>query len=165
MMEANKIPQHLRDFIGQHRDLYVKSGGTQGHFTDGRGAGGLYLSFACLIKYKGRKSGKTMITPLSYGHFGGEIVIIASKGGSDVHPAWYLNVHEAKEIDLQIATTAWRASVREPTGAEREKVWDYMAANYPFYNTYKKSTERIIPVVMLKPLEAIPVFKESDLTG
>jgi deazaflavin-dependent oxidoreductase (nitroreductase family) len=164
-MSTNTIPPALRAWITAHRDGYLRSGGAQGHIVDGRGSGGHFFAANCLIKFKGRKSGKTFITPLAYGAIGGEVVIVASKGGADEHPAWYLNVRESPEIAFQIATQAFRAAWREPAGAERKKIWDFMVDCFPFYATYQASTSRIIPVVVMKPLEEIPVFKESDLTA
>jgi deazaflavin-dependent oxidoreductase (nitroreductase family) len=162
-MGSNTLPDAVRAGIEKHLELYVGSGGAKGHIQDGRPSGGPFWATACLIRYKGRKSGRTLITPLSYGMIGGEIVIVASKGGADAHPAWYLNLVESPEIDVQVATQAWRATWREPQGAERDKVWAFISGTYPFYTQYQKRTERLIPVVMLKPYEEIPVFKLSDL--
>ncbi|HKX79355.1 MAG TPA: nitroreductase/quinone reductase family protein [Novosphingobium sp.] len=150
------------DFIGQHRDLYIQSGGAKGHIIDNRNVGGHYFATTCLIRYQGRKSGRWMITPLCYGDIGGEVVIVGSKGGADHHPSWYLNVHDMDEMQFQIATQAFRAKIREPEGAEREKVWTYMVDSYPYYANYQKSTDRLIPLVMLTPQEEIPVFTMDD---
>jgi deazaflavin-dependent oxidoreductase (nitroreductase family) len=154
----------MRDSLAAHRRLYLTSGGAQGHIVNGLAAGGHFLSTNCLIRYRGRRSGKTMITPLCYGCMGGEVVIVASKGGADDHPAWYLNIREAAEIDLQIATQAFRASLREPEGAERRKAWAFMADFYPFYSKYQAATSRVIPVLMMKPFEEIAPFAVSDLS-
>lgn len=117
----------------------------------------------CLIKHVGRKSGRTLILPLIYGMVEGEIVIVASKGGSPTHPAWYLNIAAANEVEVQIATQAFRATWREPTDAERQRIWDQMVAIYPPYAEYQESTDRLIPLVLMKPVAAISVFKEADL--
>jgi deazaflavin-dependent oxidoreductase (nitroreductase family) len=119
----------------------------------------------CLIRYLGRKSGKVFVTGLIYGDIGGEVVICASKGGADSHPAWYLNIQDRQTVDFQIATQAFRATWREPQGEERRKVWNFMVDVLPAYAKYQASTERAIPLVMMKPIEAIDVFKESDATG
>lgn len=153
------------DWVAEHRVMYLRSGGTQGHIMDVRAVGGRVFSTHCLIKYSGRKSGKTFITPLSYGDIGGEVVICASLGGADHHPAWYLNLVGTSEIHFQIATQAYRASWREPEGAERDKVWAFMQDCFPFYTTYQASTRRVLPLVMMKPIESIAVFNESDATG
>jgi deazaflavin-dependent oxidoreductase (nitroreductase family) len=154
-----------RDWVTEHREMYLRSGGAQGHIMDITAVGGRAFATHCMIKYVGRKSGKVFITPLCYADIGGEVVICASKGGADDHPAWYLNVVGKSEIEFQIATQAFRATWREPEGAERQKVWDFMVDCFPFYADYQKSTDRIIPLVMLKVIEPIPVFKESDATG
>lgn len=154
-----------RDWVSEHREMYLRSGGAEGHIMDITPVGGRSFATHCMIKYVGRKSGKTFITPLCYGDIGGEVVIVGSKGGADSHPAWYLNIRDSKQVDFQIATQAFRATWREPEGAEYEKVWTFMVDNFPFYADYQASTARKIPLVMLKAIEPIAVFKESDATG
>jgi deazaflavin-dependent oxidoreductase (nitroreductase family) len=160
-----EISKVRRDWASEHREMYLRSGGTQGHIVDITAVGGHAFSTHCLVKYKGRKSGKIFITGLCYADIGGEVVICASKGGADHHPDWYLNIAASKEVEFQVGTQAFRATWREPAGAEREKVWALMVNNFPFYAKYQAATDRIIPLVMLKAIESIPVFKESDATG
>lgn len=93
-----------------------------------------------------------------YGNTGGEIVIVASKGGADTNPKWYLNIRHSETIGVQIATQAFDATWREPEAEERHQVWAYMTHLFPPYLGYQTSTERHIPVVMLKPLRSIPTF-------
>lgn len=159
------IREARQDWVGEHREKYLRSGGAEGHIEDITPVGGRVLGTHLLLKYTGRKSGKVFITPLCYGDIGGEVVVCASKGGADHHPAWYLNLTEQPEVEIQIATQAFRGTWREPEGAEREKVWAFMADNYPFYNNYQDSTDRMLPLVMIQIRDAIPVFKESDATG
>jgi deazaflavin-dependent oxidoreductase (nitroreductase family) len=157
------IRETRRDWVTQHRDTYLQSGGAEGHIMDITAVGGYPFATHCLIRYQGRKSGKTFVTALCYGDIGGEVVICASKGGADTHPEWYLNIVASKDIGFQIATQAFRATWREPVGAERTKVWAFMEDSFPFYTKYQASTKRVIPLVMMKAIEPIPVFKESDL--
>ncbi len=154
-----------RDWVTEHREMYLKSGGAEGHIMDITPVGGHSFATHCLIKYTGRKSGKVFITALCYGDIGGEVVICASKGGADTHPEWYLNIAAGTEVEFQIATQAFRGTWREPEGAEREKVWAFMVDCFPFYANYQASTSRILPLVMMKAAEPIPVFRESDATG
>ena len=162
---AAAIRDTRKDFMTEHREAYLSSGGTQGHILDLTPVGGHSFTTHCMIRYTGRKSGKTFITPLIYGDIGGEVVIVASKGGADEHPAWYLNIRDSDHVEFQIATQAFRGTWREPVGAEREKVWRFMVDVFPSYATYQASTQRQIPLVMMKAVEPIPVFKESDATG
>lgn len=154
-----------RDWVSEHREKYLRSGGTEGHIEDITAVGGRAFATHCMIKYVGRKSGHVYITPLCYADIGGEVVICASKGGADHHPAWYLNLREQEFVDFQIATQAFRGTWREPEGAEREKVWSFLVDCHPFYANYQASTQRTIPLVMLKAARAIPVFQESDATA
>jgi len=154
-----------KDWVTEHREMYLRSGGAEGHIMDITAVGGRSFATHCMIKYKGRKSGKIFITPLCYADIGGEVVIVGSKGGADTHPEWYLNVIADPEVEFQIATQAFRATWREPEGAERQKVWDFVVDCFPFYGDYQKSTDRQIPLVMMKAVEPIAVFKESDATG
>ena len=156
--DAASIRAARSEWASEHRELYLSSGGTQGHIMDIREVGGREFTTHCLIKCVGRKSGKTYIRPLIYGNVGGELVIVASKGGADAHPEWYLNIREAETIGVQVATQAFEATWREPEGEERHDVWAYMAHLYPPYLAYQRSTSRHIPVVMLQTGRPIDVF-------
>jgi deazaflavin-dependent oxidoreductase (nitroreductase family) len=153
-----EIAKARRDWKTEHLEMYLGSGGSRGHIVDVSDIGGHRFTTTLLLRYTGRKSGKTIITPLIYGDIGGEVVIVASKGGADHHPAWYLNLRERKTLDFQIATQAFRATWREPQGAERERVWAFMVGLFPPYARYQASTEREIPLVMLSPTESIEPF-------
>lgn len=147
-----------RDWKTDHLGMYLDSGGAEGHIVDVSDIGGHNFTTTLLLKYIGRKSGRTIITPLIYGDTGGEVVIVASKGGADHHPTWYLNVLESKELHFQIATQAFRATWREPEGEERSRLWAFMENIFPPYISYQASTERQIPLVILKPLEPVEPF-------
>jgi deazaflavin-dependent oxidoreductase (nitroreductase family) len=159
------IPAGTVAWVKEHEKLYLLSGGTQGHIMDITGAGGYPFGTHCLIRNKGRKSGRTIINALCYGAIGGEVVICASKGGAEDSPQWYYNILANKTLDFQIATQAFRATWREPQGAEREKVWAFMVDCFPFYAVYQTRTKRLIPLVMMKSIEPLPVFTEADLSN
>lgn len=162
---ASAISAVRRDWAAEHRLRYLQSCGADGHIEDLTPVGGRPFATNCLLKYAGRKSGKVFITGLCYADIGGEVVVCASKGGADHHPNWYLNLIASPQVEFQIATQAFRGTWREPDGAEREKVWSFFVDCHPFYATYQASTDRVLPLVMLKTLEALPVFTESDATG
>jgi deazaflavin-dependent oxidoreductase (nitroreductase family) len=159
---AADIARERGGLVSRHRESYLRSGGTEGHVLDLNEVGGHAFTTHCLIRVPGRKTGKTRITPLIYGDIGGEIVVVASKGGADHHPEWYLNVRAADHVDVQVATEAFRTTWREPEDAERHKVWDFMTSVYPPYINYQKSTTRHIPLVMMTPVATIDVFTEAD---
>jgi deazaflavin-dependent oxidoreductase (nitroreductase family) len=107
----------MHDWQEQHLRRYLKSGGTEGHLYDFGPINDEGYQPICLIKHVGRKTGRRLILPLIYGMVEGEIVIVASKGGAPEHPAWYLNIAAASEVEFQVATQAFRATWRETTGS------------------------------------------------
>ena len=144
--------------MSEHLETYLSSGGTRGHIVDLSSVNGHAVTTHCLIKCVGRKSGKTYIRPLIYGNVGGEIVIVASKGGAR-HRSRVVSEHpESTTIGVQIATQAFEATWREPQYEERHRVWAYMTHLYPPYLGYQSSTARHIPVVMLRTGRSIDVF-------
>jgi deazaflavin-dependent oxidoreductase (nitroreductase family) len=154
-----EIAKARKNWKEEHLDLYLRSGGARGHIEDVSDIGGHRFTTNLLLRYTGRKSGAIMITPLIYGDIGGEVVIVASKGGADHHPAWYLNVRDSKEVAFQIATQAYRAIWREPAGAERARVWEFMVGVFPPYENYQASTQRQIPLVMMTAIAPTEIFK------
>src|SRR6478735_12495482 len=156
--DAAAIRAERGDWMKEHLTMYLDSGGAKGHIVDLSAVGGREMTTHCLIKYVGRKSGKTYIKPLIYGNVAGEIVIVASKGGADTNPEWYLNILASETIGVQIATQAFEATWREPKGEERHEVWAFMTHLFPPYLAYQRSTSRHIPVVMLKTLRPLDVF-------
>ena len=161
---AATIRESRVDWVADHRRRYLRSGGAEGHIEDLTPVGGLPFATHCLVKYVGRKSGRTLITGLTYADIGGEIVVCASRGGSDHHPEWYLNIVSAHHVDFQIGTQAFRATWREPAGDERARIWSFMTTCHPFYAGYQTTTSRVLPLVMMKPIAEIPVFREDEIT-
>ena len=154
-----EVERRTLDASRAHADEYLQSRGARGHIRDFTVVGG-YPSTPCLLlETFGRKTGERRFAPLIYGAICGQYVIVASKGGADVHPGWYLNLLDEQDVTIQIATQAFRASWREPKGAERSKIWEFMCDVYPPYRNYQAGTPREIPVVMFKPVEAVAVLE------
>jgi deazaflavin-dependent oxidoreductase (nitroreductase family) len=101
----------------------------------------------------GRKSGQprsVMLTsPLQEGS---TIVIVASRGGDDHHPAWLLNLRDNPDVEV-----AWKGEPKRPMTAriasaeERARLWPLVAADHKNYAGYQTKTEREIPLVLLEP--------------
>jgi deazaflavin-dependent oxidoreductase (nitroreductase family) len=147
---APNLPQWMRD----HTDRYLSSGGTDGHIytIDRPGAPALTVP-SLLLTTSGRKSGQKYIFPLFYGQAGGSYFVIASKGGAPEHPGWYRNILADPEVDIQVGTKKMTARARTATGEERAKLWDQAVKFFPPYADYQvKSGGREIPVVVLDPI-------------
>ena len=101
----------------------------------------------------GRKSGQpraVMLTsPLQEGD---TVVIVASKGGEDTHPAWYLNLVAKPEVEVSLAGAPKRAYIATVADAEtRARMWPIVETTYTGYAGYQKKTDREIPLVLLNP--------------
>ena len=166
---TEKTPEELQNkmiaWAKDHVNTYLTSGGTKGHVMDIRWMDAHRFTTMLLMRYVGRKSGKTMVIGIHYVNVAGEAVIFGSKGGSDQHPEWYLNLKAGSPVAFQVATQAFNATWREPEGKE----WDYLSNHLeyvsPHYKKYIRMTERKIPIVLLKAQDEIPVFKKSEIQG
>jgi F420H(2)-dependent quinone reductase len=130
--------------------------GTSGHaalykLTKGKIGGTFQGVPVALVDSVGRKSGKRRTHPLLATEDGDNLVIIASKGGVDRHPAWYHNLMANPETTVNWYGDLRRVRARETSGKERERLWKQMADVYPDYNAYQRRTERQIPVIVLEP--------------
>ncbi len=80
-------------------------------------------------------------------------IVVASKGGDDDHPAWFLNLRDNPSVTIESGPGAiHRATARIATAAERERLWPRITAAYSNYASYQNRTQREIPLVMIEPL-------------
>ncbi len=98
-------------------------------------------------------SGKVRKVPLMRVEHDGVYAAVASKGGAPEHPKWYANVRKNPVLDLQDADRSWTVRAREIEGAEREEWWARCVEAYPPYADYQTKTERLIPVLLLEPVD------------
>ncbi|MEU7739450.1 nitroreductase family deazaflavin-dependent oxidoreductase [Nonomuraea sp. NPDC049158] len=130
------------DWVADHIRRYVETDGRDGH---------LYQEWpTLLLSTRGRKSGKLRRTALIYGQDGDRYLLVASNGGSDSHPAWYLNLVADPEVTVQVLADVFSARARTVTGAERSSLWRIMASVFPLYDDYQSKAEREIPLVILE---------------
>jgi F420H(2)-dependent quinone reductase len=108
-------------------------------------------STTVLVDQVGRKSRVKRTTPLLYLADGDDVVVVASKGGSHRHPAWWLNLREMDETEIQIGGERRRVKVRQATAEERERLWPKVVDVWPDYAKYQERTEREIPLGILSP--------------
>jgi deazaflavin-dependent oxidoreductase (nitroreductase family) len=138
------MTENAEQLFGQeHVKRYRETGGEVGHDWQ-RGAPTL------LLTTKGRRSGKQRTTPLIYQPWGDAYLLIASQGGLSEHPAWYLNIQEEPNVEIQVWDDRFRARARTAKPDERPPMWRQMAEVWPDYNDYQERTDREIPVVVLE---------------
>jgi deazaflavin-dependent oxidoreductase (nitroreductase family) len=100
----------------------------------------------------GRRSGKARATMLSVPISDVDrMVLVASFGGDDRHPAWYLNLLSNPEVRVTMAGLTRTMIARIATEEERAELWPQIISVFEGYARYQKRTERPIPVVILEP--------------
>ncbi|KAB8184565.1 nitroreductase family deazaflavin-dependent oxidoreductase [Microbispora catharanthi] len=129
-------------FGQEHVKRYIETDGEEGHDWQG--------TTVAILTTKGRKSGRLRSTPLIYQPYGDAYLVIASKGGADEHPLWYLNLQAEPEVEFQIKGDRFKARARTATSEERPDMWRTMAATWPAYDEYATKTDREIPVVVIE---------------
>ncbi len=132
-------------FGQEHVERYQATDGEEGHYWQG--------ALALLLTTTGRRSGEERTTPLIYGRCGDDLLIVASKGGSDEPPAWFLNLAADPEVGVQVKGDVFRARARTASAEERPQMWRTMAGYWPDYDAYQRNTEREIEVVVLERIE------------
>lgn len=127
-----------------HRGLIRATGGRVG----GRAKHMPVLELVTTGRKTGARRSVLLTSPLQEGD---TFVVVASRGGDDHHPAWYLNVVADPNVDVVLGgrTHPMRASV--PTADERARLWAAVTALQPHYAGYQRRTEREIPLVLLAP--------------
>ncbi|MFI6879833.1 nitroreductase family deazaflavin-dependent oxidoreductase [Streptomyces sp. NPDC050400] len=128
-------------WVADQARTYEESGGTKGTTIQG---------VPCLLlDYQGRRSGQWRRTVLIYGRDGDDYLIVASYGGSDTHPLWYLNLQDNPDVRLRVGTERFAARAETLPAADKARVWDSLVELFPNYAEYQKKTSRDIPVVRL----------------
>jgi deazaflavin-dependent oxidoreductase (nitroreductase family) len=102
----------------------------------------------------GRKSGKRHTVLLTSPVREGDAwVIVASRGGDDRHPAWFLNLRENPDVEVRLAGKArQRMRARVATPEERARLWPQVTSTHQGYAGYQEKTDREIPLVLLEPV-------------
>lgn len=110
-----------------------------------------------LLTTKGRKTGQSRTLPLAYVEYKGEYVVVASNGGADKPPAWWLNLSAAETAVIQVAGEHFSVEWAHAPKDERMEYWRKLQAAIPAYRMYRIRTDREIPIVRLKRREAVRI--------
>jgi deazaflavin-dependent oxidoreductase (nitroreductase family) len=131
-------------FGDEHVKQYLATDGAEGHDWQG--------TTVLLLTTTGRRTGQPRTLPLIYQKHGDDHLVVASKGGADQPPAWYLNLEANPEVEVQVHGDRFTARARTATAEEKPELWEIMTATWPAYDEYQTKTDRNIPVVVLERL-------------
>ena len=143
-MNRNSFFKIFRFFLAINIFLYRLTGGKFGNRVQGLPV--------LLLTTVGRKSGKKRITPLGYLEHDGSYAITATNAGFDTHPAWFHNLKDHPQVELQIGNKQFTAKAEPANPSLRQQLWSKFVERAPGYGDYEKRTSREIPVVLLRPV-------------
>lgn len=124
-----------------HRAVY--------RLTRGRLLGRVAGMPVLLLTTTGRHSGRPRTTPLTYFESGPDLVIVASNGGEDRPPAWWLNLQHDPHARVTIGAQPEEVTARSVTGDEYARLWETIVSVHAGYAAYARRTTRPIPVLVL----------------
>jgi F420H(2)-dependent quinone reductase len=119
--------------------------------TSGRLGGKVSGVPVLLLDHIGRKTGRRRTTPVLYMPDGDDLVVVASRGGSDADPAWWLNLKANPQTTVQVGSERRRIVARQATPEEKQRLWPRLVDVYSDYAVYQRRTAREIPVIVLSP--------------
>lgn len=135
----------LKSMNNIHRSILKISGGRKGWE-----AGNMPV---LKLTTTGRKSGEPrMVMLTSPLQEGDSMVIVASRGGDDQHPAWFINLRDNPAVEVETKDqpkSNWVARIA--TSEERERMWPLITERYKNYGGYQSKTNREIPLIFLTP--------------
>jgi deazaflavin-dependent oxidoreductase (nitroreductase family) len=129
-----------------HRILLKASGGRLGWTAQAMPV----LELTTIGRKSGRPRSVMLTSPLREG---AALVVVASRGGDDQPPAWFLNLSDNPEVQVKLQGKPGEARrARVATPAERERLWPLVIADHQNYAGYQSRTTREIPLVFLEPV-------------
>jgi deazaflavin-dependent oxidoreductase (nitroreductase family) len=102
-----------------------------------------------MLTTTGRRTARSRTTPLTYFELRDEIAIVASNGGEDSPPRWWLNLQAEPHATIAIEGRSEQVTARAATADEHAELWPVITATHPGYAAYARRTTRPIPVVLL----------------
>ena len=108
-----------------------------------------------LMHHRGRTSGREYVSPVMYLPHDTDpdiIYVFTTKGGAPTNPDWYYNLAAAGDGSVERGTETYKVTVRELTGAQRDRIYAEQARRYPGFAEYARQTAgvRTIPVLELE---------------
>jgi deazaflavin-dependent oxidoreductase (nitroreductase family) len=122
--------------------------------NDGRVGGPFEGQPVLLLHHEGRRSGTARVNPLAYQKVDGGWAVFGSFAGATHHPDWYLNLVAHPRTRVEVGTDTVDVAARDTAGAERDEIWERQKAASPGFADYEvKAGDRVIPVVVLEPVD------------
>jgi deazaflavin-dependent oxidoreductase (nitroreductase family) len=127
-----------------HRSLIKISGGRAGWTASNMPV----LELTTTGRKTGRPRSVMLTSPVQEGM---ALVVVASRGGDDKPPAWFLNLQDNPEVGATLqGSPRQRMRARVATPEERIRLWPRVVADHKNYAEYQTKTTREIALVLLE---------------
>lgn len=121
--------------------------------TGGRIGGTGFGMPVLILTTTGRKSGQrrqtTLTSPVQEGE---RLVLVASFGGDNRHPAWFLNLRDNPDVEVTMRGRTRKMVAHVASADEKARLWPRVIEKYSGYAAYQRRTDRDIPLVILEPV-------------
>lgn len=135
----------LKTMNAVHRGLLKVSGGRVGRRLSGMPV----LELTTIGRTTGKPRTVMLTSPLQDG---AAVIVVASRGGDDTHPAWFLNLRDNPEVEVAMNGAPPKPMrARIANADERARLWPLVVADHANYGGYQRKTSREIPLVLLEP--------------
>jgi deazaflavin-dependent oxidoreductase (nitroreductase family) len=104
-----------------------------------------------MLTTTGRRSGRQRTTPLLHLARDGGWLVVASNGGADWEPGWWLNLRAGSPATVEVGGRSVPVRGEEVTGPEREQLWTELGQRVFDFDSYQAKVSRRIAVVRLTP--------------
>ena len=104
-----------------------------------------------MLTTTGRRSGQRRTTPLLHLARDGGWLVVASNGGADWEPGWWLNLRAGSPATVEVGGRSVPVRGEEVTGQEREQLWTELNHAVFDFDSYQSKVSRRIAVVRLTP--------------
>jgi deazaflavin-dependent oxidoreductase (nitroreductase family) len=134
--------------------------------NEGRVGGNFEGAPLVLVHHRGRNSGREYVTPTMYLPHDTEpdiIYVFATKAGAPSNPDWYHNLTVGNG-SIERGTETYKVTVRELTGAERDRIYAEQARRYPGFAEYERQTAGIRTIPVLELTRASPAPRSGPAT-
>jgi len=102
-----------------------------------------------MLTTRGRITGRERTTPVLYLQDGADLIVVASFGGNDMYPAWFLNLERCPEAEVIINGERRRLLATRVSPEEKRLIWPRLIEMYPNFAIYQQRTRREIPLLRL----------------
>ncbi len=133
----------LKTMNAVHRGVLALTGGRIGYEASNMPV----LELTTIGRKSGRPHAVMLTSPI---RDGSAYVVVASRGGDDHHPAWFVNLRDNPEVEVAVkGGPKHKVRARIADDETRARLWPQIAREHKNYAGYQNKTERQIPLVLL----------------